>query len=195
MFFIIIFSFNLFFYCNLMTLLRIFLEGGILFFTYNLICSNNPIHSVLQLIGVYILSAMLLLTLNTEFFSFMLIIINVGAVAVLFLFVVIMLEIKEAKNQHKIQFKNHIFLIFFFTAFFSAYALIGSSDFLFLLTSDVYSICLHNLLAYSDIEGIGSVLYTQYAFSLIYAGILLLIAILGATSLVHVIPFNKIIKN
>lgn len=171
-----------------MTLFRICVETGILFFTYNLISSTNPIHSVLQLIGIYILSAMLLLTLNTEFFSFMLIIINVGAVAVIFLFVVIMLEIKEAKKSYPTLFKNHIILFFFIISFFLAYSLIASSDFIFILTSDIYHTSLNNLLSFSDVNGIGSLIYTQYAFSIIYAGVLLLIAILGATTLVHIIP-------
>lgn len=171
-----------------MTLLRIFLELSILFFTHKLICTNNPIHAVLQLIGIYISVAILLLTLNTEFFSFILIIINVGAVAVLFLFVVIMLEIKESKKQQIINFQNHIVLICLSSCFLIVLKLLKTSDFIFLFTSTLYSTCLHNITLQSDIHGIGALLYTNYAFSLLYAGILLLIAILGATTLVHIIP-------
>lgn len=55
---------------------------------------KNAVHSVLFLILVFCNVAGLLLLLGAEFFSFMLIIVYVGAIAVLFLFVVMMLNVK-----------------------------------------------------------------------------------------------------
>ena len=57
---------------------------------------TNAVHSVLFLIIVFCNVASLLLIIGTEFFSFMFLIVYVGAIAVLFLFVVMMLNVKTS---------------------------------------------------------------------------------------------------
>ncbi len=58
------------------------------------ITNNNPIHSVLYLVLVFILTTLLLLILNVEFPSLLILVLYVGAIVILFLFVVMMLNIR-----------------------------------------------------------------------------------------------------
>ena len=63
------------------------------------ITSKNPVHSVLFLILSFFNGAGLFIILHAEFLAMILIIVYVGAVAVLFLFVVMMLNVAQQKNQ------------------------------------------------------------------------------------------------
>lgn len=63
--------------------------------------ANNPVHSVLFLILVFLNSAGLLLLLGLDFFAMLFLVVYVGAIAVLFLFVVMMLNIKSAEISEK----------------------------------------------------------------------------------------------
>ena len=63
------------------------------------ILSKNPIHSVLFLILVFFNTSILFLFSNAEFLAMILLIVNIGAVAVLFLFVVMMLDINVTKQR------------------------------------------------------------------------------------------------
>ena len=62
---------------------------------------RNPVHSVLFLICVFINAAGLLILLGLDFFALILLVVYVGAIAVLFLFVVMMLDIKIAEISEK----------------------------------------------------------------------------------------------
>ena len=73
------------------------------FFSFLIICSsvlvifsNNAVHSVLYLIFTFFNSAILFLLMNAEFLAMTIVIVYVGAIAVLFLFVVMMLNISES---------------------------------------------------------------------------------------------------
>ena len=63
------------------------------------VISRNPVHSVLWLILAFLSSAGLFVLLGAEFLAMLLIIVYVGAVAVLFLFVVMMLNVAQQKKQ------------------------------------------------------------------------------------------------
>ena len=67
------------------------------------VSAKNPVYSVLFLILAFINAAILFLFLNAEFLAMLLIVVYVGAVAVLFLFVVMMLNIKQEEKQIKFQ--------------------------------------------------------------------------------------------
>lgn len=71
----------------------------LLLFSFFVISSRNPIHSVLSLISVFLLSAILLLCLEVEFLALSFIIVYVGAIAILFLFIVMMLDIKMGDDS------------------------------------------------------------------------------------------------
>lgn len=85
------------------------------------ILSKNPVSSIISLIGIYILTSILFLFWGAEFLSIFLIIVYVGAIAILFLFVVMMLNIriveihKSLSNYSPIGF---FIILFFFLEFF-----------------------------------------------------------------------------
>ena len=66
------------------------------------IFSNNAVHSVLFLIFTFFNSAILFILMNAEFLAMTLVIVYVGAIAVLFLFVVMMLNISESAIKRRI---------------------------------------------------------------------------------------------
>ena len=67
---------------------------------FMVIASRNPVHSVLFLILAFVNAAGLFMLLGAEFLAFILIVVYVGAVAVLFLFVIMMLDIDSSEIRH-----------------------------------------------------------------------------------------------
>ena len=146
------------------------------------IASRNPVHSVLWLILAFFNSAGLMLLLGAEFIAMLLVIVYVGAVAVLFLFVVMMLDVDFAQLR----------------AGFARYLPFATLLALVLLAEIVFAIAAWNAggiaagarAAPSDpsipnIEALGTVLYTRYLFIFEGAGLVLLVAMIGAIVLTH----------
>jgi NADH-quinone oxidoreductase subunit J len=146
------------------------------------ITARNPVHSVLWLILAFFNAAGLMLILGAEFIAMLLVIVYVGAVAVLFLFVVMMLDIDFAEMR----------------AGFSKYLPFGLVIGLALLAETVIAtmawqagdLILANRAAPVDaavpnIEGIGLLLYSRYLFAFEAAGLVLLVAMIGAIVLTH----------
>jgi len=153
---------------------------------------KNPVHSVLFLILTFISSAGLLFLLEVEFISLIFIVVYVGAIAVLFLFVVMMLDIKISDSKRE-------FLKYFPVGSFLGFAFL-IEIFIILtenLDSSPYNQIAGNLyinwlekVDYStNIEALGQILYTYYFLYFLIAGIILLIAIIGA--IVLTLTFNK----
>lgn len=175
------------------------------------IYSKNTVYSVFFLILVFINITGLLLIVEVEFLAIMLIIIYVGAITVLFLFVVMMLDIKKINIQNNnYGYIPIIFLIsfIFFIETFIIYSKSFTSYQYFInknLNMGTYSrLCeswtLRYTPAYENIpyyytkfiskidlitntETMGQVLYTYYTFFLLAAGLILLIALMGAVTL------------
>jgi NADH-quinone oxidoreductase subunit J len=146
------------------------------------ILSRNPVHSVLWLILAFFNAAGLMVLLGAEFIAMLLVIVYVGAVAVLFLFVVMMLDIDFAELR----------------AGFVDYLPFGLLIAFVLLAEMVLGIGLWSAgpieLAQraapvnpelSNIQAIGGLLYTRYIFLFEAAGIILLVAMIGAIVLTH----------
>ncbi|MBJ7445769.1 MAG: NADH-quinone oxidoreductase subunit J [Sphingobium sp.] len=146
------------------------------------ILSRNPVHSVLWLILAFFNAAGLMILLGAEFIAMLLVIVYVGAVAVLFLFVVMMLDIDFAELR----------------AGFVSYLPFGLLIAFVLLAEIVLGIGLWSAgpieLAQraaptapdvSNIKAIGTLLYTRYIFLFEAAGIVLLVAMIGAIVLTH----------
>jgi NADH-quinone oxidoreductase subunit J len=146
------------------------------------ILSRNPVHSVLWLILAFFNAAGLMVLLGAEFIAMLLVIVYVGAVAVLFLFVVMMLDIDFAELR----------------AGFVDYLPFGILLSLVLLAEIVLGIGIWSAgpieLAQraapanpdiSNIQAIGELLYTRYIFLFEAAGIILLVAMIGAIVLTH----------
>ena len=144
--------------------------------------SRNPVHSVLWLILAFFNAAGLMLLCGAEFIAMLLVIVYVGAVAVLFLFVVMMLDIDFAELR----------------AGFVRYALIGLI-FAVLLAIEIFiavgawsagGLQLDQRIAptpdkMSNIEAIGHLLYSRYLYVFEGAGLVLLVAMIGAIVLTH----------
>ena len=157
------------------------------FFSFLIVCSsflvvfsNNPVHSVLFLIFTFFNTAIIFLLMNAEFLAMTLIIVYVGAIAVLFLFVVMMLNVALQKNQWFISEENsgHIPVGLLISAiiFFELIIVIGGWKYkpnLFettnLITNEI-----------SNTHSLGQVLYTDYIHIFQISGMILLIAMIGA---------------
>lgn len=157
------------------------------------IYSTNTIYSAFFLILVFTSTTGLLLISEVEFISIMLIIIYVGAITVLFLFVIMMLDINvliDKNNNNNFGYLPIILLIssiFFLETFIvfskvftSYYHLIQQS---FFDNNLIYKQFIYKLDLITNIETIGQILYTYYAFFFLTAGIILLIALIGAVTL------------
>lgn len=146
------------------------------------ILSRNPVHSVLWLILAFFNAAGLMLILGAEFIAMLLVIVYVGAVAVLFLFVVMMLDIDFAELRAG------------FARYLPAGALIAvvlAAELIFALGAwSVGPVQLAQRIAptttdASNIQQVGALLYTRYIFLFEAAGIILLVAMVGAIVLTN----------
>ncbi|HEY6815146.1 MAG TPA: NADH-quinone oxidoreductase subunit J [Croceibacterium sp.] len=148
------------------------------------ILARNPVHSVLWLIMAFFNAAGLMVIIGAEFIAMLLVIVYVGAVAVLFLFVVMMLDIDFAELRAGF-IKNFPLGILIALVLLSELVLgIGAyrAGALELGTPDGSAA---PLLGRSNIESIGALLYGKYLFLFETAGIILLVAMVGAIVLTH----------
>lgn len=142
------------------------------------ISSRNPVYSVLFLILAFFNSAGLFLMLGAEFISMLMVIVYVGAVAVLFLFVVMMLDIDfEAINRGFVKHWPLVLLVSFIMLGEILLVLHASSHMDFVKISVASSPIPKEI---SNTEAIGKVLYTDYVYPFQISGIILLVAMIGA---------------
>jgi len=140
------------------------------------ILSKNPVHSVLFLIITFGISSIILLMFDVEFLGLLFLIIYVGAIAILFLFVVMMLSLKSSVG---LDFKIIFFIVlstFFF--FISFYAFLNSFFEFKLVTNVAFSGDYTN-----NLVTFGQVLYNYYLLLFLIAGLILLVAVIGAVVL------------
>ena len=143
------------------------------------VVSRNPVYSVLFLILAFFNAAALFLLIGAEFIAMILIIVYVGAVAVLFLFVVMMLDINLAKLREGflkyLPVGVMIGLVLFFEILFGLGVLGGNSA-----TLAGVGKAAPQVLGIDNTRAIGRVLYTQYFYLFQVAGLVLLVAMIGA---------------
>jgi NADH-quinone oxidoreductase subunit J len=144
---------------------------------FMVIAAKNPVHSVLYLILAFVNAAGLFVMLGAEFLAMILIVVYVGAVAVLFLFVVMMLDVDFAElKQGALQYLPIGMLI---GGIFLAELLLVVGA--WVIGPGVPQTITAPIAAkMPNIEAIGLVLYTRYAFFFEAAGMILLIAMVGA---------------
>ena len=158
-----------------------FFSGVALLSGIMVISSRNPVHSVLFLILAFCNVAGLLILMEAEFLAMIFIVVYVGAIAVLFLFVVMMLDIKISEVQDEIlqylPVGGLIGVIFFLEIF-----LVLEGDFVPLLSEKAtyYMDWSSKVDAMTNVESLGQMLYTHYAFFFLVAGLILLVAMIGA---------------
>ena len=148
------------------------------------ISAKNPVHSVLFLILAFFNAAGLFVLLGAEFVAMILVIVYVGAVAVLFLFVVMMLDISFADLRKGAMQFVPLGLLF---------GGILLAEFVMLYLSwETAPEAAGNLAsplapveAPSNAKALGEILYTQYLFPFQVSGLILLVAMIGAIVLTH----------
>ena len=141
--------------------------------------SKNPVYSVLWLIFTFCNAAGLIMLLGSEFLAMMLIIVYVGAVAVLFVFVIMMLDINTAEIKDNIRRNPSVGTII---------ALVMLADFIFVILLGTKSIKINTAgfvidSNISNIESIGKVLYTDFILPFQAAGIILFVAMISCITL------------
>lgn len=148
------------------------------------ITAKNPVHSVLFLILAFFNAAGLFVLLGAEFIAMILVIVYVGAVAVLFLFVVMMLDVSFADlRKGAMQYlpmgllAGGILLAELVTVFVAWTFAKTASDNVASPTPDPSEI--------TNAEALGRILYTDYIFAFQVSGLILLVAMIGAIVLTH----------
>ena len=146
------------------------------------ISARNPVHSVLFLILAFFNSAGLFVLLGAEFLAMILVVVYVGAVAVLFMFVVMMLDIGVAElRQGFLQYLplgGIVGLILLLELGFVVAGFVISPE-----VSERFSAPVPTDIA--NTEAIGQLLYTKYVYFFQAAGMILLVAMIGAIVLTH----------
>jgi NADH-quinone oxidoreductase subunit J len=148
------------------------------------VSARNPVHSVLFLILAFFSAAGLFVLLGAEFLAMILVIVYVGAVAVLFLFVVMMLDINFAELRQG------------FLQYLPVGALIGAVLFCELVlvfgtwvlgpsVPATASAAMPPPAQLSNTAALGMLLYTRYVYAFQAAGMVLLVAMVGAIVLTH----------
>jgi NADH-quinone oxidoreductase subunit J len=146
------------------------------------ISNRNPVHSVLFLILAFINAAILFLLSGAEFLAMLLVIVYVGAVAVLFMFVVMMLDVNFAKLREGFQRYAPLGGIVGAVLFIEL-VLVVSGWTLAPGAAGARMFPVPNNIPNS--EALGSLIYTNYLPLFQLAGVILLVAMIGAIVLTH----------
>jgi len=144
------------------------------------IFARNPVHSVLWLILAFFNAAGLMVLAGAEFIAMLLVIVYVGAVAVLFLFVVMMLDIDFAELRSGFT-RNLPFGIILAVVLLAEIVLAISAW----RAGPVLSGAAPRETTQPNIEALGQVLYTRFLYPFEIAGLILLVAMIGAIVLTH----------
>jgi len=144
---------------------------------FMVVASRNPVRSVLWLILTFFNAAGLFVLIGAEFLAMLLVVVYVGAVAVLFLFVVMMLdvdfvELKQGFLQY-LPFGALVALIMLAEIIFVGASWAATAGFAGAQPPEIP-------VTASNIEAIGAVLYTEYVYFFQAAGMILLVAMIGA---------------
>lgn len=154
-----------------------------------LIFTNNPVHSILNLICIFFLSALLLLTLHLNFLPLLLIIIYVGAIAVLFLFVIMMLNIKITELKGDLLKYLPIGSILFFIFFLELLSVVYKG-FVYLKNPFLFYDWFNLVVNYFDFTKMGSVMYSWFFFNFLIVAFILLVAMVG--SIIMAFEYNPL---
>ena len=148
------------------------------------VSARNPVHSVLWLILCFFNTAGLFLLLGAEFLAMVLVIVYVGAVAVLFLFVVMMLDVNLAELRagflHYLPLGGLVGAVLLGELVAVAFAWSPGK-----MASSLTRAPTPDLAQVSNTQALGRLLYTDYVYLFQAAGLILLVAMIGAILLTH----------
>ena len=144
------------------------------------IVSRNPVYAVLWLIFTFCNGAGLMVLMGAEFIAMMLIIIYVGAVAVLFLFVIMMLDIKfsEFKGNIDSDMSFAFFMAFLFFVDLAVIILLGTKTIV-----PIGNVTFAILPDVGNAYAVGRLLYTEFILPFQTAGIILFVAMIASIAL------------
>jgi len=166
----------------------------LIFSSLMVIVSKNPVYSVLYLILCFFNAAIIFLISNAEFLAMTLLIVYVGAVAVLFLFVVMMLNINIVKIKEGflkyLPFGIMLILIFLAELIF----VFSEIDIVPLNTAKINMTTLYDS-GFSNTKMLGLFLYTDYFIIFQISSIVLLVAMIGAIVLAFRKADNSLSQN
>jgi len=190
-------------YFTIITILTVLL----LTCSFMLLLSVNPIHSLLFLVLIFLLTTCVFLLLKIEFISMLFLVVYLGAIIVLFLFVVMMLNIRILSLNEKIityfpisffiffsifltlikvlivnfTFKNN-FLTNFFSFINNSENWVNNSNYIEseINLNDTFNTYFDLIFNLTNLHNIGIILYTEYIHIFIFGSIILLIGMLGA---------------
>ncbi|WP_274628570.1 NADH-quinone oxidoreductase subunit J [Arvimicrobium flavum] len=146
---------------------------------FMVISARNPVHSVLYLILTFFNAAALFLLTGAEFLAMILLVVYVGAVAVLFLFVVMMLDVDFAEfKQGALQYAPVGALVGLILVA-ELIVVLGGYTFAPELAGSI-ALPTPDIATRSNTAALGDVLYTGYVFYFQIAGLILLVAMIGA---------------
>jgi NADH-quinone oxidoreductase subunit J len=146
--------------------------------------SKNPVHSVLFLILAFFNAAGLFVLLGAEFVAMILVIVYVGAVAVMFLFVVMMLDINFAELRKGVMEYLWVGLLIGFILLLEMVFIVGGWN----MTDGIATTITAATPPVNEVtntDAIGRILYTDNIFLFQLAGLILLVAMIGAIVLTH----------
>jgi NADH-quinone oxidoreductase subunit J len=155
----------------------------LLFAAVMVISARNPVHSVLWLIVAFFNAAGLFILLGAEFLAMLLVIVYVGAVAVLFLFVVMMLDINFATLRGSLA--RYLPLGMLIGGILLAEILVAIGNWQAGTGVAMYDMLANPPPGMSNTQWIGSQLYTRYLYVFQAAGLVLLVSMIGAIVLTH----------
>ena len=168
---------------------------SIFFYTFSLIAifsaimviaSKNTVHSVFFLILDFISISCLFIMIGAEFLGMIMLIVYVGAVAVLFLFVVMMLNVAQQKNQWFVSTSDNthipIGLLISVVIFFELVIVVSGWKYKPDLLSSASIEINQNI---TNTHSIGNILYTDYIHLFQLSGMILLVAMIGAIVLTY----------
>jgi len=166
-----------------MSLLHLFLCFAFVAGSYLVVRAINAIQAVIFLIITFCIAGLMLFLLHSEFFGLLLIIVYVGAIAVLFLFVVMMLKNKTFGTGNILNLFGDSFLeiainVLFVYAFFFVLLIAFSSTYRYVIDFDVDSLPLV-IDALRGIDILGQVLYNFLYLYVLLCGFILLLALMG----------------
>jgi len=154
--------------------------------------SKKTIHAIIFLIITFFFAACLLFYFSLEFLGLAMIIIYVGAIAILFLFVVMMLN--EKVNEFSLLIKNNIALTFFIFFFLGIFWLFFFAQ---PYTKEAFHFSSTNINQFIDgltnIDIVGQIFFNYMNLAFLLAGLILLLALLGAIILTF--EFNNVSKD
>jgi NADH-quinone oxidoreductase subunit J len=143
------------------------------------IAARNPVHSVLFLILAFVNAAGLFMLMGAEFLAMILVVVYVGAVAVLFLFVVMMLDVDFAElRQGFLQYLPIGALVG--VIFLAELMLVVGAWSVAPRVADAIASPIPPFYSTTNTEALGLVLYTRYIYFFQAAGVILLVAMIGA---------------